>query len=102
MRVSVTIQNDEGDKAVDPDKAAAAITKALGAKKADTVHVAVVSAAGAVPVAAPPVAAGLHPAARKLMDWNEIVIAAPAAFLLGFIVGYFVRGKYRVEKTDGP
>ena len=28
------------------------------------------------------------------MNWEEIAVAAPAAFLLGVIVGYFIRGRY--------
>ena len=33
------------------------------------------------------------------MNWEEIAVAAPAAFLLGVIVGYFIRGRYHMEKT---
>jgi hypothetical protein len=34
------------------------------------------------------------------MDWNEIALAAPAAFLLGLIVGYIIRGRYTLERTN--
>ena len=34
------------------------------------------------------------------MNWEEIAIAAPAAFLLGFIVGYFVRARYSLKKAE--
>ena len=34
------------------------------------------------------------------MDWNEVVIAAPAAFLLGVIVGYIVRGRYEFKRSE--
>lgn len=33
------------------------------------------------------------------MNWEEIAVAAPAAFLLGVIVGYIVRGRYALERT---
>ena len=32
------------------------------------------------------------------MNWEEIAVAAPAAFLLGVIVGYFIRGRYHWRK----
>ena len=32
------------------------------------------------------------------MNWEEIAVAAPAAFLLGLIVGYIIRGRYHLEK----
>ena len=32
--------------------------------------------------------------------WEEIAVAAPAAFLLGVIVGYIIRGRYHLEKAD--
>ena len=37
---------------------------------------------------------------RQLMNWEEIAVAAPAAFLLGLIVGYVIRGRYHLEKTE--
>ena len=33
------------------------------------------------------------------MNWEEIAVAAPAAFLLGVIVGYAIRGHWKMEKT---
>ena len=33
------------------------------------------------------------------MNWEEIAVAAPAAFLLGVIVGYIIRGRYNLGKT---
>lgn len=36
------------------------------------------------------------------MDWDTIAGAAPAAFLLGVIVGYFIRGRYALERTKKP
>ena len=33
-----------------------------------------------------------------MMNWEEIAVAAPAAFLLGVIVGYAIRGRYHLEK----
>ena len=35
----------------------------------------------------------------RLMNWEEIAVAAPAAFLLGVIVGYIIRGRYHLEKA---
>ena len=32
------------------------------------------------------------------MNWEEIAVAAPAAFLLGVIVGYAIRGHWKMEK----
>ena len=32
---------------------------------------------------------------------RELAIAAPAAFLLGVIAGYIIRGRYHMEKTKG-
>ena len=34
------------------------------------------------------------------MNWEEIAIAAPAAFLLGVIVGYIVRGRYEFKRSE--
>ena len=46
MRISVTVEKQEGDKAVDPTKAAEAVLKALGGKKSDSCFVSVVGMAG--------------------------------------------------------
>ena len=35
---------------------------------------------------------------QKPVNWEEIAVAAPAAFLLGVIVGYAIRGRYHLEK----
>ena len=34
------------------------------------------------------------------MNWEEIAIAAPAAFLLGVIVGYAIRARYALKKAE--
>ena len=34
------------------------------------------------------------------MNWEEIAVAAPAAFLLGVIVGYTIRARYKLGKTN--
>ena len=34
------------------------------------------------------------------MNWEEIAVAAPAAFLFGVIVGYAIRGRYKLGKTQ--
>ena len=34
------------------------------------------------------------------MNWEEIAVAAPAAFLLGVIVGYVIRARYNLGKTQ--
>ena len=34
----------------------------------------------------------------EAVNWEEIAVAAPAAFLLGVIVGYAIRGRYHLKK----
>ena len=36
---------------------------------------------------------------RGRMNWEELAVAAPAAFLLGLIAGYIIRGRYHLEKA---
>ena len=36
------------------------------------------------------------------MDWlRELAVAAPAAFLVGLIVGFFIRSRYQIVKRNG-